>query len=150
VAAETAGLTAIANGISLQTLPEHLSRADYLHWLNRSDILILPYEAEAYRERTSGIFTEGIIAGKLPLVTPHTWMARELADYGLTDLVIDWGQPTRVIEKILEITANPALKSKIKVMQSVYQQQHNIASFAERLNAIYQPLRSESPAESHG
>jgi hypothetical protein len=137
LAAESANLTAIANGIHSKSIPDHLSRKDYNYWLSLCNIVLLPYDSEAYRERTSGIFTECIIAGKMPLVTPHTWMARELAQYQLQDLVIDWEAGEQVIDKILELSHDQPIGDKLKAMQSVYLRRHNVGSFAEQLGKLY-------------
>jgi hypothetical protein len=133
----TANLTAIAHGMRSKSIPDHLSREDYNYWLSLCNIVLLPYDSEAYRERTSGIFTECIIAGKMPLVTPHTWMARELAQYHLQDLVIDWESGEQVIDKILELSNDQPIQDKLKAMQSVYHQRHNVGSFAEQLGKLY-------------
>ena len=137
LAAESANLTAIANGVLSKAIPDQLSRKDYNYWLSLCDIVLLPYDSEAYRERTSGIFTECIIAGKMPLVTPHTWMARELAQYQLQDLVIDWEAGEQVIDKILELSHDQPIGDKLNAMQSVYLRRHNVGSFAEQLGKLY-------------
>jgi len=137
LAAESANLTAIANGVLSKAIPDHLSRKDYNYWLSLCEIVLLPYDSEAYRERTSGIFTECIIAGKMPLVTPHTWMARELAQYQLQDLVIDWEAGEQVIDKILELSHDQPIGDKLNAMQSVYLLRHNVGSFAEQLGKLY-------------
>lgn len=139
LAAESANLSAIASGIQHKAIPDHLSRDEYNYWLALSDIVLLPYDIEAYRERTSGIFTESIIAGKLPLVTPQTWMARELAQYQLEALAIDWESGEQVIDEILALGSDLQIQEKLKAMQAVYQQRHNVASFAQQLQKRYDP-----------
>jgi hypothetical protein len=142
VAAQSAQISAIAGGIAIEAIADTLSREDYLAWLSSSDFLLLPYDADAYRERTSGIFTECIIAGKIPLVAPQTWMAGELARYGLADLAIDWQEPQGVIEDILRLFDKFPYQSQLDAMQSDYQQRHNADRFAECLQHLYSPKNS--------
>lgn len=137
LAAESADLRAIATGINHKSIPDHLSRDDYHYWLALSDVVLLPYDLDAYRERTSGIFTECIIAGKLPLVTPQTWMARELAQYELEALALDWESGAQVIDQILKLVADPSIQAKLQAMQAVYQERHNVTSFAQQVQTIY-------------
>jgi hypothetical protein len=137
LAAESANLKVSEGGLSVKLIPDNLSRADYIYWLGFCDVILLPYDAESYRERTSGIFTECIIAGKLPVVTPETWMARELADYDLKDLAISWKNPEVAIAQILQLAEDRQIRDRLKQMQSAYQKQHNVASFAEQLKKLH-------------
>ena len=81
------------DGMQAVSLPTHLTRTEYLMQLAISDLVLLPYDALAYKERTSGIFIETIVAGKMPAVTRGTWMAGELARYDLSELIVDWNAP---------------------------------------------------------
>lgn len=134
--AERANLSAREGGMKVKSIPDHLSRPDYLYWLARCDVILLPYDTEAYKERTSGIFTECIIAGKLPVVTPQTWMARELAGYDLGELAIDWENPEVAIAQIVQRATDDNLRSRLKQMQATYRQRHNSTCFAEQLRAL--------------
>ena len=102
-----------------------------------SDIILLPYHADAYKERTSGIFTECIIAGKIPLVTPHTWMAEELKNYQLDDLIIDWENAQAVCDRIISLMANPSIHAQILMMQKDFKQFHNLENYARMMQEIF-------------
>ena len=63
-------------GVSLLDGP--FSQTDYAALLANADIVILPYDAEAYRSRSSGIFVEALASGAPIVVTAGTWMAEQL------------------------------------------------------------------------
>lgn len=135
--AEAAQIEPAPQGVVLEILPNRLSAEDYAHWLNRCQVILLPYDALAYRERTSGIFTEAIIAGRLPLVTEGTWMARELERYDLGELILDGAEPQRVWLTMIEALENPDILEKLRAMQSAYRQFHTLEHFAEALRRLY-------------
>jgi hypothetical protein len=49
----------------------------YADALTRCDALLLPYDPHAYRRVTSGVFVEGMAAGKAALIPSAGWMAAE-------------------------------------------------------------------------
>lgn len=60
---------------NLKLFNEQLSETNYSKLLLKSDIILIPYLTDNYRYRTSGIFFEGILANKIPLITENTWMS---------------------------------------------------------------------------
>lgn len=61
-----------------------ISEADYNAHLRYSDVMMLPYDPDAYRAVTSGVFVEGVCAGKIVLVPDNSWMAAEAKRYNLS------------------------------------------------------------------
>jgi glycosyltransferase involved in cell wall biosynthesis len=51
--------------------------ADYYRLLASADVVLCPYDARAYRARSSGVFAEAVAAGKPTIVPAGTWMATE-------------------------------------------------------------------------
>jgi hypothetical protein len=137
IATENAGLISHPEGIHIKITKNNLTREEYSEWLCLSDIILLPYHADAYKERTSGIFTECIIAGKMPLVTPHTWMAQELKNYQLDDLIIDWENAQAVCDRIISLMANPSIRTQILMMQKDFKQFHNLENYAQTMQEIF-------------
>ncbi|MFM7575222.1 MAG: hypothetical protein ACKO4S_19185, partial [Snowella sp.] len=137
ITTENANLLPNPEGINLKTTKNNLTREEYLEWLCLSDIILLPYHADAYKERTSGIFTECIIAGKIPLVTPNTWMAQELKNYQLEDLIIDWDNAQKVCDRIISLMANPSIHNQIMIMQKDFKQFHNLENYAQTMQDIF-------------
>ncbi len=138
VAAKNSDIVPIKGGVKVKLVEDHLSEKEYLNWLENSDIILLPYNTFAYKERTSGIFTEGAIAGKILLVTAGTWMARELMKYGLEELIINWEQPESVLERIIATAASEELQVKIKAMQAAYQSFHSIENYAHLMQQLFE------------
>lgn len=131
VACESANLTPVTGGVKLITTQDNLPRAEYISWLQKTDIMLIPYDAIAYQERTSGVFTESIMAGNIPLTTANTWMAKELKKFALDKLIIDsWENPQEIWEKIEEIIKCEETIEKLKIMQKSYQNFHSINGFA--------------------
>jgi hypothetical protein len=79
--------------VPTEFLPPILAREDYCKAMESAHILLLPYEQERYALSSSGIFIEGVVAGKMPAVTGKTWLSHELQRYSLDDLVMDWEDP---------------------------------------------------------
>lgn len=52
-----------------------MSSEAYCDLLESSDIVLVPYHRSVYRERTSGVFLEGLTSGKLLVCTNDTWMS---------------------------------------------------------------------------
>lgn len=77
ITAARAELTCLKDrGVTL--ISTALAPAKYLELLASGHIVVLPYDAQAYRARSSGVFAESLAAG-LPLVVPAgSWMARQL------------------------------------------------------------------------
>ncbi|MDJ0729374.1 MAG: glycosyltransferase family 1 protein [Crocosphaera sp.] len=140
VCAETSQVASVKNGVELTLVQNYLSREEYYHWLGVSQIILLPYNYPAYEGRTSGIFTESIMAGKTPLVTENTWMASELLKHNLAELVINWEESQQVFEIIRKVVNSDTIQDKIRKMQHSYQQFHNIDNYACVMNKIYQEM----------
>ena len=136
VAAEKSNLEVTKGGIKLKLIQDKLTREEYNYWLSVSDVILLPYDCQSYGERTSGIFTESIIAGKIPLVTDKTWMAYELLKHDLGELIINWEIPEEVFISILRIIKYSNIKNKIKAMQNSYLNYHCLNSYAEVMQKI--------------
>ncbi|NES85214.1 MAG: glycosyltransferase family 1 protein [Moorea sp. SIO2B7] len=137
IAATSSQLISVNGGFKVKLIEDSLTRNDYCKWLCTCDIVLLPYDSEAYKERTSGIFVECIIAGKIPLVTSQTWMAKELSKCGLDELSINWNNSEEIIEKILTISDDLIIKNKIIKMQEHYKKFHDIDSYAHSMKILF-------------
>jgi hypothetical protein len=122
--------------IKITYLPAYLTRKEYLKQLNDVDILLLPYDSEIYRERTSGVFVEAICAGKIPFVTQGTWMATELISYNLSELIIDWTK-NNVFESMFTIADNTITRRKIMTMRDRYLKFHSVEAYAKQMQQIF-------------
>lgn len=130
VAAKSSLLKPTKGGVNINLIEDNINRLDYVSWLNKCDFVLLPYDAQAYKERTSGIFTESIIAGKKILVTPNSWMAQELSKYKLDSLIINWDNINEIFSCLEKILKDETIEEKIKVMQQEYTNFHTIENYA--------------------
>lgn len=137
IASAASGLKSNGEGIEVHLIGDRLTREEYASWLNKAQIILLPYDPEAYAERTSGIFTEAIIAERIPLVSPGTWMARELNQYDLNSLVVDWQAPSPVWAEIAQKLADPSIHRRLAVMAQAYRRHHSLESYAKTLQEIW-------------
>jgi glycosyltransferase involved in cell wall biosynthesis len=48
---------------------------DYYRLLASADVVLCPYDAKVYRNRTSGVFAEAVAAGKPTIVPADTWLS---------------------------------------------------------------------------
>jgi glycosyltransferase involved in cell wall biosynthesis len=69
---------AASPAVTLVTTP--LSRDAYFELLGAADIILMPYRAEDYWAKTSGILCEASALGKVVVVPDGTWLATMLAE----------------------------------------------------------------------
>lgn len=136
IAAKASRLKSHGQQIKVHLIGDRLDREEYADWLNRVQIILLPYEPVAYAERTSGIFTEAIIAERIPLVSAGTWMAKELIKYGLEELVMDWQRPTKVWQEIFKKLPDPIIREKLTAMGMAYRHYHCLENYASILQGL--------------
>ena len=55
---------------------------EHYELISECDVVILPYLKEYYPYRTSGIFLDALIHGKVVVVPEDTWMSEMIEDYG--------------------------------------------------------------------
>ncbi|MCE5318476.1 MAG: hypothetical protein LLG04_14085 [Parachlamydia sp.] len=130
VASQSAALT--SSTIAIVSLSPVLSHECYWRELLSCDIVLLPYDPIVYRYSTSGVFVEGIIAGKLPVVREGSWLAYELRRYDLQDLIVDWEDP-QFWQNLIMLARNPNIAKKLFCMRGEYRSFHSEELFAERL-----------------
>ena len=68
------------------------TREDYVNYLNKCDIVVLPYSSNNYLKRSSGIFVEAICAGKVVIAPKGTWMSEQLSDMNLGRFAISFNK----------------------------------------------------------
>lgn len=73
---------ALAAQPNVVLLDEPLGQDAYVEWLDASDLVVLPYQADQYVARTSGILAEALCAG-LPAVVPGgCWLSVQVRRHG--------------------------------------------------------------------
>lgn len=121
--------------LRFQILPDILPRELYNHFLFQSDVVLLPYDPAVYQARTSGIFIEAIIAGKIPLVKAGSWLAYELKKYDLEELIVEWDNPS-FFSHIFALAQQTSIQQKLKKMREKYLSIHSTANFFETIRHL--------------
>ena len=83
-------------------IPERLPDEEYAELLRHVDMVVIPYDAQGYREPTSGVFAEALAMGKPVVVTSGTWMAHELRRSGGGTEFAD-GDAADLAAKVVEV-----------------------------------------------
>lgn len=67
-------------GSNLEILPAEQNHLEYLSEIERSDMVLLPYDPVEYRGIVSGIFCEAAAMGKILIIPAGTWMADHVTE----------------------------------------------------------------------
>lgn len=67
-------------GRNLEILPAEQNHVEYLATIQRSDMVLLPYDPVEYRGIVSGIFCEAVAMGKVAIVPAGTWIADHVTE----------------------------------------------------------------------
>ncbi|MBF0237375.1 MAG: hypothetical protein HQM12_06695 [SAR324 cluster bacterium] len=123
--------------LDVSILPNGLSRQEYMSWLDASDILLYPHPAMLYLNSTSGVFVEMVAMKKRCLASAGTWMAHELAQYGLEDLIVtNWKMPD-ITQILLHAATDPILAEKLETMSKQYQLIHGEKAYAQKILELW-------------
>jgi hypothetical protein len=136
VASEASHFVHLPGACQVALVPDVLPRPDYVNWMQSADIILLPYDSALFRARTSGIFVEAIVAGKIAVVTDGTWMAHELRKYGLDKLILDWTSPT-ILSDVLRLAADKGMRARLGQMQAAYAEFHSVPGYAASIQRIF-------------
>lgn len=139
VAAAVEGLRAIDDP-RLMLIVDPLSLADYRTLLGRADVLLMPYDAERYRHRSSGIAVEAVLAEATIVATRDTFPAHLAGPAGV--VIDDSGISAAAIERILD--ARPDFEARARARKSWYLTEHSQARFAESALAAGASCAGES------
>ncbi len=126
-------------------IKEAMSPDDYYHILGEADVLILPYDPNSYRVRTSGVLTEALAAGKPVVVPSNSWLAKQVDSsrariYETVD---------KIPESIINVIENlPQLTEAAKQFSGQWKEQNSPDSLVKCLlsqkNYLTQKLESSS------
>ena len=136
VISECSEINESIEGITLQLVNNVLSDIEYKSYLVCANIILLPYDANLYRLSTSGIFTEAITAGGIPVVTEGTWMAYELKQFNLNELVVNWND-ANVLNIVLSLASSSVVLEKLEKMREHYLGFHCVASYAQTIDRLH-------------
>ncbi len=121
-------------GSKIHFVSDNLTRQEYLSHFAKMDIILLPYDPQKYAYRTSGIFVEAIIAGKMPVAAANSWLASELTKHNLNELIVNF-ESCDIVEQLHRLYSNPIIREKLSKMQKAYMAFHNQEKFTAALGS---------------
>jgi glycosyltransferase involved in cell wall biosynthesis len=124
-------LTAAAN---LTTVPGPFTRTEYYGLLAGSDVVLLPYRAERYRVRTSGVFAEALALGKVVVAPSGSWMEERLAEgYGAGVLFEEFEPESMASALVDALSRLDALSAKARERAPRWRADQCLEAFFDRL-----------------
>ena len=103
---EVAALAVIRGDRDVEVIEDALPLPQYEEALSSADLCVFPYESIPYTKRTSGVFGEAVAFGKPVVVSPDTWMARQIASGAATGVVAEALEPEAIARAIADCAAN--------------------------------------------
>lgn len=91
-----------------------LSNDEFVELFKSSDMVVLPYTAEAFAKRTSGLLIDAIYCGVPSVVVTGTWLAHVVDRYGCGVVVPD-ERPESLRDGVLKLQTNyPKFREKAR------------------------------------
>jgi glycosyltransferase involved in cell wall biosynthesis len=136
--AKTARALSRMPGQWLELLPRPLTPVELQARLVSSDILLLPYDGESYRRRSSGLLVQAAVAG-IPVVVPvDTWLSAA-APPG-AHVVFDQGVPSLVEAVRQAVERHPSLLAAARGARDRYRHEHDAERLVAKLTACGEGL----------
>jgi hypothetical protein len=130
-------------------IADALPTAAYHRLLQEATVVILPYDAVAYADRSSGVFADALASGVAPVVPDGTWMASELrriadtshdreAYLPLLDLIASSSADFPTLAKQAIINRHVILP-RILAVRDVWAAKHSSGSLLQAIGAFSSP-----------
>ena len=118
----------------VETPSGQLSEEDYVNTYLDSNFVLMPYR-DKYAYSASGVFSDAVTLGCMPIVSRATTMAFELEKFGLKELAIDWNTEFGW-NLIAAIARDEGVKDKFGKMVAAYRKLHSLPSLAAVVSDI--------------
>jgi glycosyltransferase involved in cell wall biosynthesis len=127
-----ADLERLAEDPDVEPLRGALSAEQWEEALTSCDLLVLPYDRTAYRQRPSGIFAEGAAAG-IPAVVPDgIWMAEQIAAGAAAGVSFSGNEPGAVAAACAEAVSRlPELHARAERLAAPWRRGTGLAAFLD-------------------
>jgi glycosyltransferase involved in cell wall biosynthesis len=110
-----------------------LTQEEYQALLGSADLVLLPYDAVTYQDRTSGPFVEAICAGKPVVIPAGSWMSGLLGQ-SAAGVTFRSGQAQDFSRAVLSILADlPQRTAAAEALGRQFREFHNPANFLREL-----------------
>lgn len=127
-----------------ELLTQTLTDLEYQSLLESAHVVILPYQLEQFRSRTSGPFAEAMAAGRVVVVTEGTWMSQQLEAFDGGGVTFPDGDAAGLAAALLEATSEyKTLQTKAARASLAFRAFHNPQSFIDHLAEVWQAKNSE-------
>jgi glycosyltransferase involved in cell wall biosynthesis len=125
-------LERLAEDPDVEPLRGALSAEQWEEALASCDLLVLPYDRTAYRQRLSGIFAEGVAAG-IPAVVPDgIWMAEQIAAGAAAGVSFSGNEPGAVAAACAEAVSRlPELRARAALLAAPWRRGTGLAAFLD-------------------
>jgi glycosyltransferase involved in cell wall biosynthesis len=120
--------------VTLRT--ELVSPREYLSQVARADVVVLAYVPQAYRLRSSNIFTEAIGLETVPVIPRATWMGElvEKLGVGVAYAPYDAAGLARAIDTALQRL--PQLQARLRELAPRWRAQNHVAHLVDSLEEL--------------
>jgi glycosyltransferase involved in cell wall biosynthesis len=113
-----------------------LSRDDYNDWIAQS-LVLLPYAAERYQWRSSGVYLEAKCFGSPVIVPSGTWMAEDVSRLG-NGLAFEEYSAASIAKCIARAHAElPGLRARAAACAVEYRQQQGVERCVEAIERLF-------------
>lgn len=120
---------------NVELLEKELSEEEYYLLIQKSNVIVIPYDQAIYYANTSGILTEAISYAKPIIVTNHTWMSDNMPDgIGIT---FENKNSSDLAKKMILIAEKYSdFKSNLIQKSITWNEYHNATNFLKMLFQI--------------
>jgi glycosyltransferase involved in cell wall biosynthesis len=117
-------------------LPPFVESEEYIEWIAKTDVIVIPYRVGFYRDRMSRVAVDAAIAG-IPIIYPRrTWMESFVKQFA-SGIPFEAGYPDSLAEAIREIISRyPELKTRSESLRTEVAELYSAKSFFENLLAF--------------
>jgi len=127
-----ADLERLAEDPDVEPLRGALSAEQWEEAVASCDLLVLPYDRTAYRQRSSGIFAEGVAAGIPSVVPDGIWMAEQIASGAAAGVPFSGNDPGAVAAACAEaISRLPELRARAARLAAPWRRGTGLAAFLD-------------------
>lgn len=120
-------------GPFVKTYDKSLSQEEYWNIFYQANIVLLPYESDEYRARTSGIFAEAMSLGKHVVIPRGTWMEKEINGNTQVVSLFDGRSAASLIKAILNALMVVSKSDRSCIPDLCWKEKHNARSFIDKI-----------------
>lgn len=128
----------------VKIIDKALDSISYAATINESDVIVIPYSSSVYSARTSGIFLEAALAGKVLICTDDTWMADNARAFGI-GIIIQSNSANAILDGLVSAkNSYRALKTSASHASEKIRNFHNPKNFLDIL--MSNPISCQGPS----